>query len=130
MTSPVGRRSRPYAGTGGRTRSLGPGLAIDTQVILTGTPEHQLLSDAHGHCLQLCAETSRAVSELAGLVMLPVGVIAVIVDDLHRLGAVTLQAPVDMSRNDNVSFGLMERVLRGLKAQYAQDLKEERGLAN
>ncbi|MFJ4741194.1 DUF742 domain-containing protein [Streptomyces sp. NPDC088775] len=122
-TAPGGRRSRPYAGTGGRTQAPTTGLTIDTQVIVNDTDAEQPLSEAHLSALRLCSESSRAVSELAGLLRLPVGVITVLVADLHQLHLVTLQAPADMSAIDNVSYGLMTRVLNGLRAQYQEDTK-------
>lgn len=125
-TPPGGRRSRPYAGTGGRTQAPGTGLTIDTQITVCEAYGGQPVSEAHLSILRRCAESSRAVSELAGLLRLPVGVITVLVADLHRLRLVTLQAPTDMSRDDNVSFGLMNRVLNGLKAQYEEDIKGNR----
>jgi hypothetical protein len=125
-TASGGRRSRPYAGTGGRIQAPGTGLTIDTQITVCGAHAGMPLSEAHLSVLRLCLESSRAVSELAGLLQLPVGVITVLVADLHRLRLVTLQAPADMSRIDNVSFGLMNRVLKGLKAQYEEDIKGNR----
>ncbi|MFF2650699.1 DUF742 domain-containing protein [Streptomyces sp. NPDC058045] len=125
-SSPGGRRSRPYAGTGGRTRAPSAELTFATQITVCGTPGRQPLSAAHQRCLHLCSEAPRAVSELAGLLELPVGVLTVLVADLQRLDLVTARAPADMSRNDNVSFGLMERVLKGLKAQYEKETQGDR----
>ncbi|WP_037905433.1 DUF742 domain-containing protein [Actinacidiphila yeochonensis] len=125
-TAPGGRRSRPYAGTGGRIQAPSTGLTIDTQIIVSGAYTEQPLSEAHLSALRLCTESPRAVSELAGLLQLPVGVITVLVADLHHLSLVTLQAPADMSKIDNVSYGLITRVLNGLKAQYQEDIKGNR----
>ncbi|MDF3303327.1 uncharacterized protein DUF742 [Streptomyces sp. KhCrAH-43] len=125
-TPPGGRRSRPYAGTGGRIQAPTAGLTIDTQITVSGARHEQPLSETHLSVLRLCSESSRAVSELAGLLQLPVGVITVLVADLDRLRLVTLQAPADMSRLDNVSYGLITRVLNGLKAQYQEDIKGTR----
>lgn len=121
-----GRRTRPYAGTGGRTQAPDATLSIDTQITAYALHEGQPLSEQHQQVLKLCSEP-RAVSELAGLLRLPVGVITVLVADLHQYGLVTAQAPVDMSRDDNVSHRLMERVLAGLNTQYEKETRGTRG---
>lgn len=121
-----GRRTRPYAGTGGRTQAPDATLHIDTQITTHATYQGQPLSEQHQHVLELCAEP-RAVSEIAGLLRLPIGVITVLIADLQQFGLVTTQAPVDMSRNDNVSNRLMQRILASLHTQYEQDVRGTQG---
>ncbi|MFJ3182501.1 DUF742 domain-containing protein [Streptomyces sp. NPDC086796] len=121
-----GRRTRPYAGTGGRTQAPDATLSIDTQITVHARHDGRLLSEQHQHVLELCSEP-RAVSELAGLLRLPVGVITVLVTDLRQHQLVTAQAPVDMSRNDNVTHRLMERVRASLQAQYEEEIRGTRG---
>ncbi|MFI2790873.1 DUF742 domain-containing protein [Kitasatospora sp. NPDC018614] len=120
-----GRRTRPYAGTGGRTQAPDATLSIDTQII-AHTGHGRLLSEQHQLVLDLCSDP-RAVSELAGLLQLPVGVITVLVTDLRQHQMVTTQSPVDMSRNDNVTHRLMERVHAALQAQYEEETRGARG---
>ncbi|MFI5864628.1 DUF742 domain-containing protein [Streptomyces sp. NPDC051546] len=117
-----GRRTRPYAGTGGRTQAPDATLSIDTQITAHTRHEGRLLSEQHQHVLELASEP-RAVSELAGLLQLPVGVITVLVADLQQHRLVTTQAPVDMTRNDNVTHRLMERVHAALQAQYEEETR-------
>ncbi|MGW3955361.1 DUF742 domain-containing protein [Streptomyces sp. NPDC004752] len=126
MAASGGRRTRPYAGTGGRTQAPDATLSIDTQITAYTHHEGQLLSEQHQLVLELCSEP-RAVSELAGVLRLPVGVITVLVADLQRHGLVAAQAPVDMSRNDNVTHALMERVRASLQAQYEEEIRGARG---
>ncbi|MFD4525570.1 DUF742 domain-containing protein [Streptomyces sp. NPDC058470] len=121
-----GRRTRPYAATGGRTQAPDATLSIDTQITAHTRREGRLLSEQHQHVLELCSEP-RAVSELAGLLRLPVGVITVLVSDLQQHQSVTARAPVDMSRNDNVTHRLMERVRASLQAQYEEETRGTRG---
>ncbi|WP_031036278.1 DUF742 domain-containing protein [Streptomyces sp. NRRL F-5650] len=121
-----GRRTRPYAGTGGRTQAPDATLSIDTQITAHTGHGGRLLSEQHQLVLDLCSEP-RAVSELAGLLQLPVGVIAVLVTDLRQRQMVTTQAPVDMSLNDNVTHRLMERVHAALQAQYEEETRGARG---
>ena len=117
-----GRRSRPYAATGGRTRSPDAALRIDTQITVSADPDIWPLSEQHHQLLRLCP-TPRAVSELAGRMELPVGVMTVLIDDLQAHGLVTAQAPLDMASDNVVTHALMERVLHGLHRSYENDIK-------
>ncbi|MFI7245219.1 MULTISPECIES: DUF742 domain-containing protein [Streptomyces] len=117
-----GRRSRPYAATGGRTRAPDAALGIATQITVCAKAGREPLSEQHHQVLRLCP-TPRAVSELAGHMELPVGVATVLIADLQAHGLVEAREPLDMSRNDNVSHALMERVLHGLRRNYENEIE-------
>ena len=104
---------RPYVLTGGRTKPLGPLLALDTTVRTTPrdtnlgpqTPESSRI-------LELC-DAPTSIAELAGRLTIPVGVVRVLVDDLGALGAVTVTPPAPAAATD---AGLLERLLDGIRA--------------
>ncbi|MEU5839766.1 DUF742 domain-containing protein [Streptomyces diacarni] len=117
-----GRRPRPYAATGGRTRAPDAALGIATQITVRAETGREPLSQQHHQLLHLCP-TPRAVSELAGRMELPVGVVTVLIADLQAHGLVEAREALDMSRDDTVSHALMERVLDGLRRNYENEIK-------
>ncbi|WP_225842119.1 DUF742 domain-containing protein [Streptomyces albus] len=123
MTAASGdRRPRPYAATGGRTRVPDATVGIATQITVCADPGPLPLSEQHHRLLTLCT-TPRAVSELAGCMELPVGVVTVLIADLQAHGLVEARGALDMSRDDKVSHALMERVLNGLRRNYENEIK-------
>lgn len=117
--APPGRRPRPYAATGGRTRKADTVIGVATQVTGTRRPGTRPMSDAHLRLLAMC-RTPRAVAELAALMGLPVGIVIALTDDLVRYGAVTATEPLDMSTPSNrtnvveMDQHLLRRVYDGL----------------
>jgi|SRR4030081_3375232 hypothetical protein len=117
VSPPAARRSRvrPYARTGGRTRSAHD-LALEALVstsdkarryVGVGSPEHRAICG-------LCVET-RSVAEIAAHLYLPLGVVKVLVGDMADAGLVVIHQP-GLSLGDQSSRDFMERVLQGLRA--------------
>lgn len=111
--APAPLAPRPYALTGGRTRTQ-QDIGIEALVIAVpgaapvgpgnGTqPEH-------GAVLVHCAQGPLSVAELSARLRLPVGVVRVLVCDLASLGRVRVTA----TAAGHPSAALMERVLSGL----------------
>ena len=125
---PEGRLVRPYALTGGRTRSEAFDLAIEALVMQTGQkPPHGLSSDQQA-LLDLSTQ-ALSLAELAAYSRLPIGVARVLVGDLCADGAMKVVAhglsvvpdPDDTESEAPVRVGatnvdLLERVLNGLRA--------------
>jgi hypothetical protein len=108
-------RVRPYARTGGRTRS-DHNLALEALVstsdkarrfVGVGSPEHRAICN-------LCNET-RSIAEIAAYLFLPLGVVKVLVGDMADAGLVIIHQP-GFSLGDQGSRDFMERVLQGLRA--------------
>jgi hypothetical protein len=93
---------RPYAWTGGRTKSTEHGENIEA---LTQT-EHRFVAD-------LCAEP-RSVAEVATLLSVPLGVAKVLLGDMANLGLVIVHKTATGGGN-KAHLMLMERVLSGLR---------------
>ncbi|MFD8494147.1 DUF742 domain-containing protein [Amycolatopsis sp. NPDC059657] len=108
-------RVRPYARTGGRTRS-DHDLAIETLISTSekgqkysgvGSVEHRAICD-------LCIET-RSVAEIAAHLRLPLGVVKILVGDMSDAGLVVIHQ-TGITLGDRSSREFMERVLQGLRA--------------
>ncbi|WP_049565003.1 DUF742 domain-containing protein [Streptomyces sp. SBT349] len=119
-----GRRSRPYAATGGRVQALDGDLRPDTQVTAQTGGTHGPLTAQHSELLGLC-RAPRAVAELASGMDLPLGVVTLLVDELHRRGQVATRAPYDMGPDTTVTHALMERVAAKLRESLRCDVAQE-----
>ena len=120
-----GRRERPYAATGGRTRAPGGAIGFDTQI--TAQPHRvggRPLSGQHRAVLEACA-TPCAVAEIAARLNLPVGVVTVLLDQLHHARLIRARTPHDMASESNVTHALLQRVRAALIK--SRDDEEEQG---
>jgi hypothetical protein len=105
---------RPYAWTGGRTRST-----VDFQIeTMVSTSEHgenieALTQTEHRSIAELCAEP-RSVAEVATLLAVPLGVAKVLLGDMTKLGLVIVHRTATGGAN-KAHLMLMERVLSGLR---------------
>jgi hypothetical protein len=107
-------RVRPYALTGGRTRSS---VTLDIETIvttneqvtvdpMTDTAEHRTISS-------LCRDP-HSVAEVSARLRLPLGVVRVLLADMSDLSLITVHHN-DQVRDNRPSVALMERVLAGLR---------------
>lgn len=108
---PRSRRVRPYALTGGRTRSRLP-LLVETMISVPNYDaefSETLLPESHAvyeHALEPVS-----VAELSVLLNIPLGVIRVLISDLAGDGAVFIHPTGQAYQYDN---DILERVLDGL----------------
>lgn len=104
-----GQIVRPYARTGGRTRSVA-GLELETllSLLVGDLPTH--LPPEHRAVAELCRE-SVSVAEVSGYRHLPIGAARVIISDLIEFGIVMKANPAPAG---TPTFDLMRRVLDGL----------------
>jgi Protein of unknown function (DUF742) len=115
VDQPAGPVVRPYAMVRGRARSEGYGLDLVAFVVAVVEdlrnwwefqPEHQQI-------VRMC-RVPHTVSEVAGRMDLPVGVVRVLLGDLLRANAVRLSPPAHASGRP--SLRLIQLVLEGLRA--------------
>ncbi|MBO0849870.1 MAG: DUF742 domain-containing protein [Pseudonocardia sp.] len=105
---------RPYAWTGGRTRS-GYHLEIETLVSTSakGLEHLDMLQYEHRSVAELC-EHARSVAEVAALLAVPLGVAKVLLGDMAGLGLVAVHQTAS-GNGEAPDLAVMERVLSGLR---------------
>jgi hypothetical protein len=106
------RRIRPYALTGGRTKTRHH-LLVET--LISVTQYDSSLSDSlmpESKSLYEHARTRASVAELSVALDLPLGVVRVLVSDLAAQGAVFIHPTAYAYQNDP---NVLERILDGLK---------------
>jgi len=113
--SVASRRLVPaYALTGGRTRSLGRDLPIESMVTTTAEGMRALVSlQFEQREIVLLCRRPQAIAEIAAKVQIPLGVARVLVSDLTAAGALAVHLP-SAERPDRA---ILERLLSGLRAR-------------
>lgn len=107
-----GRLVRPYAITGGRTRSRSHHLAMEALVVCSaeGTTRSRLVLERRR--IADMSETPVSVAEISALLEVPLGVARVLVGDMADEGLVLVSQPT----NGRPDIVLLERVLHGIRA--------------
>lgn len=111
---------RPYAMTGGRTRSGPSGVRFDLIALVTLDPGgltadgNPALGPEHRSLVDLCRTETQSVAELAAGTDLPVGVVRVLLGDLLDLGRVTISRPVPPAQLPDER--ILREVIAGLRA--------------
>ncbi len=107
---------RPYALTGGRTRSKGEDLPFET--LLVATPAARAagpgLAPEARRILALCTRP-QSVAEVSAHLSVPLGVARVLVGDLADDGLIAVHRPVSSVAGPR-DLRLLERVLHGLRS--------------
>jgi hypothetical protein len=105
---------RPYAWTGGRTKST---VELRLESLLTTTDRARdgrfRLQAEHQAVAELCGRP-RSVAEVSALMAVPLGVARVLLGDMAELGLVTVHKTAQGGGNAS-HLKLMERVLSGLR---------------
>jgi len=110
---PPGPVVRPYAMTGGRTRSRYE-LAIEALVITTPLGEDRAFELAlEQQTIAAMCRQVRSVAEIAAGLAVPLGVARVLVGDMADEGFVRVHQQAD--RDEAPDLALLERVLSGLR---------------
>jgi hypothetical protein len=105
--SEAGPLVRPYAMTGGRTKSGPSGVRLDLIALVSlaigapGAHDDTSLGPEHRSLIELCRTESQSVAELAAGADLPLGVVRVLLGDLLELGHVTVSRPVPPAQLHN-----------------------------
>lgn len=106
---------RPYAVTGGRTRSTGDLIPIEALVSVIGRPA-VLLSAEKTRIVDLALTQYLSIAELSAHVHLPVGVVRVLVGDLVEEGHARVHGAVASAYNPATTLSVLESVLDGISA--------------
>jgi hypothetical protein len=112
----AGALVRPYAHTGGRTRSSRM-LAIEALVSSSrrsGVGDAALTTHHRRMIVDLCAQP-RSVAEVAALLSVPLGVARVLLGDLATAGVVVVHPTAGTSGDGEPDLAFMRRVLVGLR---------------
>jgi hypothetical protein len=101
--------------TGGRTRSVGRDLPIESLVTATD----RSAADLQPEYRAIVARAARLLSlvEIGAEMGIPVGVARVLVSDLADAGYLTVHAPVPASSDGNPPPEILNRLLEGLRAR-------------
>jgi len=103
---------RPYAHTGGRTRSS-HGLALEALISAGQGMASDSSSPQRRMIMELCVRP-RSVAEVAALLSVPLGVVRVLLGDLASDGAVVVH-PTAGADGAAPDVEMMQRVLVGLR---------------
>jgi hypothetical protein len=107
---------RPYALTGGRTRSHGTNLALETLISATeaGREAAPKLSPEQRQIVLLCARPL-SIAELSARLGVPLGVARVLASDLRAEGLVEAHRSPTVDDGEDLK-SVLERVLHGLES--------------
>ncbi|TWG09160.1 uncharacterized protein DUF742 [Saccharopolyspora dendranthemae] len=104
---------RPYAWTGGRTRS-NHHLELETLVSASEFCTPERLRRTEHHSISEICQHPRSIAEVGAMLGVPFGVAKVLVGDMADLGLITVHETVS-DNSSSSHFLLMERVLSGLR---------------
>ncbi len=104
---------RPYAWTGGRTRS-NHHLELETLVSASDFCTPGRLQRTEHHAIAEICQHPRSIAEVGAMLGVPLGVVKVLLGDMADLGLVTVHETVS-DNSSSSHFSLMERVLSGLR---------------
>ena len=110
---------RPYAVTGGRTRTTtNDPLPVEALVQALGSPDQVGLTPERRKILELTSEQYLSVAELSAHVHLPVGIMRVLVSDLADAGSVRIHGAgaVTATSAPATSLSVLESVLNGISS--------------
>jgi hypothetical protein len=114
----AGALVRPYAHTGGRTRSS-QDLALEALVSTSGQPSlatlDEVLTTHHRRMIVDMCLQPRSVAEVAALLSVPLGVARVLLGDLAAAGLVVVHPTVGSTGDGAPALDFMRRVLVGLR---------------
>ncbi|WP_433499091.1 DUF742 domain-containing protein [Sphaerimonospora sp. CA-214678] len=121
MTEPTwideeaGQFVRLYALTGGRTRSSGDNFDLIAMVTATHDPtrDDSSIGPEQRRILEI-ADHGASVADIASEVDLPLGVVRVLLGDLHDLGLINVRSPVKVAPLP--SERILKEVINGLRA--------------
>jgi len=112
----AGALVRPYAHTGGRTRSSHV-LALEALISSSwypGAGDAVLTTHHRRMIVDLCTQP-RSVAEVAAMLSVPLGVVRVLLGDLATAGVVVVHPTAGTSGDGEPDLAFMQRVLVGLR---------------
>jgi len=110
-----GRVVRPYTVTGGRTRTAGAVLQLESLVQLAGGRVPDDLQLERRRIVDLCADRTLSVAEIAAHLSLPLGVVRVLVADLAESGVLLVHSGTYSATTPSAAnLDLLASVLDGI----------------
>jgi hypothetical protein len=106
---------RPYAVTGGRTRTTSAALPLEALVQSLRAPAPGMTNETI-KILDLTAVEFLSIAELSAHVKLPVGIVRVIVSDLADEGKVRIHGLANGQPGLATSLSVLESVLNGISS--------------
>jgi hypothetical protein len=107
---------RPYALTGGRTRTEAGLFPIEALVSAIGRPGAHQLSAEKSRIIDMAMAQYLSIAELSAHLKLPVGVVRVLVGDLVEEGHARVHGAAASNFDPASSLGVLESVLDGISA--------------
>ncbi len=108
---------RPYVITNGR--EIADGDRFELVTLITAAPDQQQkgrLDPEKRRLVELCEGGYLSVAEIAGHMMLPIGVVKVLLSDLAEGGHILTRAPVPPAQLTDIQ--VLQEVLDGLQARF------------
>lgn len=106
---------RPYALTRGRTRSSNDSLDLIAMVTATGAhPTDEIAIGPEQLRMLQIASHAVSVVDIASEINLPIGVVRVLLGDLHDQGLISVRAPAQVAPLPSVR--ILKEVINGLRA--------------
>jgi hypothetical protein len=102
-----------YALTHGRVRPSSKDIDLVAIISATGGPTPVSLPPEHWVILSICTRAT-PLADIAAAIDLPLGVVRVLVGDLHEAGLVHVRPPAEIALRPSVT--LLSEVLSGLRA--------------
>jgi Protein of unknown function (DUF742) len=115
-SSEPGRVVPVYAVTGGRTRSAGAELPMESLVAATQWTPWQGMQTEYRSILEM-ADHPISLVEIGAALQIPVGVARVLVSDLAGAGHVAVYEPEPTGDDGRPRAAVLERLLEGLRAR-------------
>jgi Protein of unknown function (DUF742) len=115
-SSEPGRVVPVYAVTGGRTRSAGTELPMESLVTATQWTPWPGMQSEYRSILEM-ADQPVSVVEIGAALQIPVGVARVLVSDLAGAGYVAVYEPDPTGDDGRPRAAVLERLLEGLRAR-------------
>ena len=116
VSSEPGRVVPVYAVTGGRTRSTGTELPMESLVAATQWTPWPGMQTEYRSILEM-ADHPVSLVEIGAALQIPVGVARVLVSDLAGAGYVAVYEPEPTGNDGRPRAGVLERLLEGLRAR-------------
>ncbi len=104
---------RPYAVTGGRTRSSQLGLDLITLVVALRSPAEVDLQPEHAQALRVCQQPI-SIAEVSAKLNLPLQVVKIVLSDLITQGLVIFRSAINPA-HEAPSQQVLQAVLDGIR---------------
>jgi hypothetical protein len=109
----TGSLVRPYAVTGGRTKSSRHDLDLITLVV-SSAYENVAMGPEHTEILRIC-QYPLSIAEISATLGLPLAVVKILVSDLIDQGYLIFSSPPPSMNTDTPDMSILQAVLDGIR---------------